>query len=132
MNQVVAHTKTGQLIKGITNNFLPNKESFHLLPAGSAPGSKPMEVFLNQLKALFFVKDLQGQRDHQEKNAFDPYAFQQGKKIRVVFQDGEVLVGLTQGYQPGRPGFFMVPADPKSNNERCYIVASSTKEVTLL
>ncbi|HNX32777.1 MAG TPA: hypothetical protein PKM35_14270 [Holophaga sp.] len=132
MNQVVAHTKTGQLIKGITNNFLPNKESFHLLPAGSAPGTKPMEVFLNQLKALFFVKDLQGQRDHQEKNAFDPYAFQQGKKIRVVFQDGEVLVGLTQGYQPGRPGFFMVPADPKSNNERCYIVASSTKEVTLL
>jgi len=132
MNQVVAHTKTGQLIKGITNNFLPNKESFHLLPAGSAPGSKPMEVFLNQLKAVFFVKDLQGQRDHQEKNAFDPYAFQQGKKIRVVFQDGEVLVGLTQGYQPGRPGFFMVPADPKSNNERCYIVASSTKEVTLL
>jgi len=132
MNQVVAHTKTGQLIKGITNNFLPNKESFHLLPAGSAPGSKPMEVFLNQLKAVFFVKDLQGQRDHQEKNAFDPYAFQQGKKIRVVFQDGEVLVGLTQGYQPGRPGFFMVPADPKSNNERCYIVTSSTKEVTLL
>ena len=132
MNQVVAHTKTGQLIKGITNNFLPNKESFHLLPAGSAPGSKPVEVFINQLKAVFFVKDLQGQRDHQEKNAFDPYAFQQGKKIRVVFQDGEVLVGLTQGYQPGRPGFFMVPADPKSNNERCYVVTSSTKEVTLL
>lgn len=132
MNQVVAHTKTGQLIKGITNNFLPNKESFHLLPAGSAPGSKPVEVFLNQLKAIFFVKDLQGQRDHQEKNAFDPYAFQQGRKLRVVFQDGEVLVGLTQGYQPGRPGFFMVPADPKSNNERCYVVTSSTREVTLL
>ena len=132
MNQVVAHTKTGQLLKGVTNNFLPNKESFHLLPAGAAPGTKPVEIFINQLKAVFFVRDLAGQRDHWEKKDFDPYAFQQGKKIRVVFQDGEILLGTTQGYQAGRPGFFIVPADPKSNNERCFVVSSATKEVTLL
>ena len=51
----------------------------------------------------------------------------------MVFADGEVIVGTTQGYQPGRPGFFMVPADQADNNiERCYVVTAATSEVTLL
>jgi hypothetical protein len=52
-----------------------------------------------------------------------------GRKLRIVFKDGEVLVGTTQGYQPGRQGFFVVPADAKSNNERCYVVSAATQEV---
>ena len=55
-----------------------------------------------------------------------------GLKIKVVFLDGETVVGTTQGYQPSRPGFFMVPADPDDNNERCYIVAAAAQSVTLL
>ena len=38
--------------------------------------------------------------------------------------DGEVLVGSTLGYDPKRQGFFIFPADPKSNNVRVYIVSS--------
>ena len=44
--------------------------------------------------------------------------------------------------QPGRgvaaafvfltPGFFVVPADAESNNERCYIVSSATRDVSFL
>lgn len=41
-------------------------------------------------------------------------------------------MGTTTGYQSGRKGFFIVPADPYSNNERCYIVTASTKEISLL
>ena len=52
--------------------------------------------------------------------------------MQVTFKDGEVLVGTTQGYQPGRPGFFLLPADPRSNNERCYIVTSATQTVTFV
>jgi hypothetical protein len=33
------------------------------------------------------------------------------------------------GYQPNRSGFFLVPADPESNNERCYIVSAAVKKV---
>jgi len=50
----------------------------------------------------------------------------------VVFKDGEVLMGTTTGYQPGRSGFFIVPADSGSNNERCYIVTAATKEVSII
>lgn len=37
-----------------------------------------------------------------------------------------------QGYQPGRPGFFMVPADTDPNTEPCYVVTAATKSVALL
>ena len=52
-----------------------------------------------------------------------------GRKLRVVFRDGEQLLGTTQGYAPGRPGFFLVPADPESNIVRCYVVTAATERV---
>jgi hypothetical protein len=132
MNQVVAHTRAGQLIKGVTNDFFPNKDRFHLVPAGSSPGTKPLEILLADLKGLFFVKDFAGKPGHVKKNTFDQRQVFQGKKLRVVFHDGEILFGTTQGYQPGRPAFFMIPADPESNNERCFIITAATKEITVL
>lgn len=50
----------------------------------------------------------------------------------MAFKDGEVLVGTTTGYQPGRPGFFLEPADTTSNIERCYVVAAATLDVSFL
>lgn len=132
MNTVVVHTNKHQLLKGTTNDFLPTKDRFHLVPAGAAPGAMPLEISIADLKAVFFVKDLKGTPDHVKKNAFDPNVPVQGRKIRVVFQDGEIMLGTTQGYQVGRQGFFVVPVDPKSNNERCYVVSAATKEVTML
>jgi hypothetical protein len=35
--------------------------------------------------------------------------FTDGRMIKVVFKDGEVLAGTTTGYQPGRPGFSLCP-----------------------
>lgn len=132
MNQVVAHTRKGQLLKGVTNDFVPAKDRFHLIPAGSPAGTRAQEVVIADLKALFFVKDFKGNPDHRKRNTFDQRLIFQGRKIRVVFQDGETLLGTTQGYMPGRPGFFLVPADTESNNERCFIVAAAAKEVTVL
>jgi hypothetical protein len=43
-----------------------------------------------------------------------------------------VMVGSTQGYQPGRPGFFLIPADTQSNNERCFVVTAAAREVSFL
>jgi hypothetical protein len=132
MNQIVARYADGRIVKGITNDFLPAKDRFHLFLDGSAPGTRAEEILVADLKALFFVKNLAGAPTHSETNQFDPRKPPVGRKIRVVFKDGEVVVGTTQGYQPGRPGFFMVPADEKSNNNRCFVVVAATQEVTLL
>lgn len=94
--------------------------------------AKPVEVTIKDLKALFFVKDYQGDPHRVKTNQFDFEKKVIGQKIKIVFLDGEVLTGTTTGYQSGRKGFFIVPADPNSNNERCYIVTASTKEITFL
>jgi hypothetical protein len=126
-SRVVVRYQDGQVLKGFTSDFLPNKEVFHLAAAGSAPGARPAEVRVADLKAVFFVKDFGGHPEHQDRQDFDGTPV--GRRIRVVFKDGELLVGTTQGYPPGRPGFFVVPADPTSNNERCFVMTAATREV---
>ena len=133
MNKVVARFSDGRLVKGSTSDFVPAKEFFHVAPADAPTGTKPKLVHVKDLKAIFFVKDFEGRPDYTPKNEFEGDRAPQGRKIKVVFADGEVIVGTTQGYQPGRAGFFMVPADQADNNiERCYVVAAATTEVTLL
>jgi hypothetical protein len=132
MNKVVAHYQDGHVVKGVTNDFLPAKDRFHLIPADSPSGTKPSEVNVSELKALFFVKDFAGDPTHKRSQDFDPKKPAGGRKIRVSFKDGEVIVGTTQGYQPNRPGFFVIPADAQSNNERCFVVAAATSEVSFV
>jgi hypothetical protein len=128
-NRVVAHYRDGSLVKGTTADFLPTRDVFHVAPVG---GGLPRPVNLSELKALFFVRDFTGNPAHPKRNAFVPGKPVIGRKIRVLFLDGEEMVGTTQGYQPGRNGFFIVPADPEANTERCFVITASTREVTLL
>jgi len=131
-NKVVVHFQDGRIIKGTTADFFPDKERFHLNQIDAPVGSKPIEVQISQLKAVFFVKDYRGQPKREDKNEFDPSKPPMGRKIKVRFKDGEEILGTTQGYQAGRSGFFVIPADPDSNNERCFVVASATQEVSLV
>jgi Family of unknown function (DUF6982) len=127
----VARYKDGRVMKGFTNDFVPNRPFFHLSLADSSD-SKPLMVQIQELKAVFFVKDFKGDSSHKDSKDFTPGKPLMGRKIRVLFRDGEELIGTTQGYQQGRPVFFLVPADSQSNIERCLIVASATKEVAFI
>ena len=133
MNQVVVRFQNAQILKGQTLDFIPTKDRFHLLVVGAVPGTKPLEILMDQLKAVFFVRSLSGGDPRQKKvNEIDPGQQVQGKKIRITFNDGEVMLGMTQGFLPGRPGFFVVPVDKNSNNLRCFVVVSATQEIALL
>lgn len=132
VNSIVVHYVDGHVAKGTTINFFPTKDRFNLLLDGSAPGAHTQEILVKDLKAIFFVNDLAGSPGHRESNQFEPGKPVFGRKIQVVFKDGEIMVGTTQGYQPGRSGFFVIPADEKSNNSRCFIVTAATQQVSLL
>lgn len=132
MNKVVVRFADGHIVKGMTADFIPAKDMFHVAVADAPDGTPPVEVQTNELKALFFVKTFAGDPQHDERNEFDSSRPPAGRQIRIQFKDGEVLVGTTTGYQPGRPGFFMVPADHDSNIERCYVVAAATAEIRFL
>jgi hypothetical protein len=131
VNKVVARFSDGRMVKGMTADFFPNKDLFHVtVTSGAAVQS--LEIRTNDLKALFFVKTFEGNPDYAERKAFDTSRPPVGRRIKVAFKDGEILVGTTTGYQPGRPGFFLEPADPDSNNERCYVIAAAAREITFL
>jgi len=132
MNRIVAHFQDGQLLKGFTTDFLPAKDHFHITGEGEPAGSKPREVKVAELKALFFVKTFEGNPQRHDPAAVAETRASQGRRIRVVFKDGETVVGTTQGYDRSRPGFFVVPVDANSNNERCFVVAAATQEVSFL
>jgi hypothetical protein len=129
MNKVVARYNDGHVVRGITFDFDTSRDHFHIIEAGAEAGSKPTDVKLDELKAVFFVRDFEGDPTHEERKEFDPNKPPMGRKIRVVFKDGETLVGVTPGYQSGRAGFFLLPADKESNAERCYVVSSSAQSI---
>ena len=92
MNQVVARFANGSVIKGYTRDFHPERPQFHILQKGASTG---IPVKVPELKAVFFVRDLLGNRLHSKNRKF-PVADQgpqQGRRIAVLFKDGELLVG---------------------------------------
>lgn len=130
MNKVVARFQDGRVLKGHTADFVAASETFHIARA-DAPTSPPHRVSVSELKAVFFVKDFAGNPLHDERKQFEGRA-PSGRKLRIEFKDGEVMVGTTQTYEPGTHGFFLVPADSASNIERCFVVAAATEQVILL
>ena len=129
--KVVARYINGRRIKGVTQDFFPNKDRFHVYPAAK-PSGEAVEVLLKELKAIFFVRDFVGNYLHNERKEYIQGEKPSGRKVEVVFRDGEVLVGTTLGYDPSRPGFFLFPADPKCNNIRVFAVSTAVKKVRFL
>jgi hypothetical protein len=126
VNKVVVHFQDGKILKGTTGDFFPNKNQFHLIDVAG----KPDPIDVGKLKAIFFVKDLVGEKSRS--NHYDITAAGAGRKIQVEFFDNEVIIGHTLGYSPERPGFFMTPADPQGNNGRIFVVRAAAKNIKLL
>jgi len=129
--KVVVRFAAGDLIKGYTQDFFPNKESFHVFPAEQSLG-KSIEVLIRDLKAIFVVRDFTGSPRYSEQKRFMEGDKISGKRVEVAFTDGEVMVGSTLGYDRNRPGFFLFPADPNSNNIRVFAVSSAIREIRRL
>jgi hypothetical protein len=123
---VVAHYLDGRVCKGTTRDFAPNGTEFHLHPEGNE--RSPVKVALAALKAVFFVKSLVGSKYHVEAKDL-ANARGQGRRVVVTFKDGETVAGFTVGYTPNRPGFFVIPVDPASNNLRVFIVNAAVARV---
>ena len=130
--KVVVRYANGTLLRGFIQNFSPNKDRFHVLPADKSSGGMT-EVFVKRLKAVFVVRDFNGNPQYNERKEYMEGETPHGMKLEVTFADGEVMVGSTLlGYDPKRQGNFMIPVDPKSNNIRVFIVSSAVKSVRQL
>ena len=127
INMVVVRFFSGEIIKGTTGDFSPNKSSFHLQEEGT---DEMKQINVQDLKAIYFVEDLGGDSSFNENNDVERVGF--GRKIKVQFKDGEIQFGYTPGYAPNRPGFFVSPCDEESNNKRIFVVTAATETVQFI
>ena len=129
-NLVVARYRDGRIIKGTTYDFGPQKKTFHVVPLGEE-GKKVSEVLFSDLKAVFFVKSLEGKQDHPLTKDVSEEKGESGTrmKVKITFLDGETLMGTTQGYTLEREGFFIVPLEEDSNNLRIFVISKAVKTV---
>ena len=109
MNKVVARYADGRIVKGTTLNVDVTKPVLHV----RGPDGTTAEVRLVELKALFFVKTLEGDRTHDEGMEAAPTDLR-GRGARLVemrFRDGERLVAFANRYPLTADFFFVVPVD---------------------
>jgi hypothetical protein len=64
--KVVARYLDGKRLKGFSQDFFPNKDRFHIYPA-EKPSGEAVEVLVNELKAMFFVRDFVGNFQYDER-----------------------------------------------------------------
>ena len=132
-HKVVARFSDGRLIKGTSIDVAPGRPTCHIQTADA--GTIP--VALAGLKALFFVKDLNGDPEFNPRQAVDAEdtRLRGTKRIDVRFHDGEQILGLVNRYPPPRPFFFLLPANPGCNNirilvNRAAVVSMSSPDFT--
>jgi hypothetical protein len=126
-NKVVVRYRNGEMLKGFTHDFGPQKEFFHVIE--KVTGTRTKVVNTGALKAVFFVKTFDGDRTRVERPDWDRLRTTPGLKLRVTFSDGEVIYGTSSVYDRRRRGFFVRPAHHDTNNERLYVPNMSAAKV---
>jgi len=132
--KTVVRFNDGKIIKGYTTDFHPGNDIFHVQPVSTDETEQEqsqVEVHLNDIKAVFFVKDFQGNKEYKKARTFQGY--DKGpisqRKIIVIFKDGENFYGTTHSYSPERKGFFVFPIDEGDNSDRVFVPSSSLQKV---
>ena len=126
-NKAVVAFLDGRRLKGYIYNFSAQKDHFRLFLEQDTLQREGTDVQMKDLKAIFFAKDFVGNSEYTESQVLTS---QNGcRKAEVTFRDGEKLVGTTDAYNPQKIGFFLVPADPRSNNLRVFVITKNATQV---
>jgi hypothetical protein len=128
--RVVVRFLDGKLLRGYSNNFHPDVAHLHLCPEVNCTADERLFVPIARLKAVFFVRDLTGNAEHVDSNAFDHTP--RARKMEVTFRDDEVMTGSTLNYKPDGQGFFLTPANSRGNNERVFVVLAAVRHLRFL
>ncbi len=131
----------GAVLKGYLRDFSPEGEDVVLEETGTG---RIHTVSISVMKAVFFVKSLEGDYEYKEKKSYGVRR-PVGNRAFVRFRDGECLVGFLEGKVPwqkgfflsgrregGKKGFFLLPADKDANNIKVFVVSSSVEDVTVV
>jgi len=114
-------------MKGYIHDLSAQKERFRLFFEQDTTRGEGMEVHMKDLKAIFLARDFVAGTEYRESQELNVQ--NQSRKAEVTFRDGEKLVGTTEGYNPQKYGFFLVPADLRSNHLRVFVITRNAKQI---
>jgi hypothetical protein len=139
-DHAVLHLRAGKLLKGLLTGFTPTVDTVRL-QLETEPAKAAIEVKVSDLKAIYYVRSLSGNKQYKKKRYFGSVSENQaspvrarglgasedpalshphgppikietkGKRIMVRFKDGEILCGFIEGELPWKDGFLTLP-DP--------------------
>ena len=110
----------------LTTEFNP---SDHTIEAATEDGD-PVRVEVEQLKAVFFLKDPL-RREFEVQLGQPSESAPSGAPARVEFFDGEIVHGRMESYAVDDQGFFLYPSSLESNNERIFVVARALRTLSI-
>ncbi|WP_407923999.1 DUF6982 domain-containing protein, partial [Corallococcus exiguus] len=114
-HRVIIHTVEGQVKRGTIRDADLLEDTISL---EQQSGFAPERIPGKRVKAIFFML---------AAGARQPQA--EGSKIRVTFNDGRQVAGFSQDFKGPTPGFFVVPADTRTNTARIFIYRASVQAV---
>lgn len=135
LEKVVVHLADRKLLKGYMDMADSLAGAGIVSNGHSAPEQIELELIngerasidLKSAKALFFVKEFEGQPHYSDLRFFRRTPEFAGLWVRVRFHDDELAEGLVQNsldFLLNR-GFLMKPSDPRSNNRFIYALKSA-------
>ena len=127
LHKVVVRYKNGTVAKGTTSDFAPNRTTFTLSNEPAVAG-EPATISYDELKAIFFVRSFEGNREYRDQKLRKPEGTI-GRRYLLTFTDGETMRGTALGVNLSRYGFLLFPADPGSNNKRIFVMHAAVKEL---
>ncbi|MFQ5454701.1 MAG: hypothetical protein ACE5EA_00685 [Nitrospirota bacterium] len=139
--KVVIHYKDGNIKKGLLHDFSEESDKIRIDIEKDEEGVETLDIFLSDLKAIYYVKSHEGKKEYREKKKFgliEP----KGKRVMVHFKDGEVICGFCNLDDiqnntgsinfSSLKNFFIFPSDPDANNIKIFIMASSVGDIRRL
>ncbi len=141
--KVVAHLDNRRLIKGFIEDgpdaVHVRQRSAHIVPPDRVRvrrdgTNESVDIRLDEIKALFFVKTFDGSRTYSEVKFFTAHPDVPGLWVRLKFKDNEVTEGVVFNslHFLVNTGFFLKPPDPGSNNELVYVHKRSLLDFKIL
>ncbi len=129
--KVVLHKLDNEVIKGyVTPNSYLGPNGVEVLDREGRGLTIPLE----ELKAICFVRDFDGNPNRPERKTFMSRPKQRGLWLRMTFRDNEVLEGLssTNLLEWDPRGFTVTPPDTYSNNLKLFIPRPALATVEVL
>jgi hypothetical protein len=113
-HRVILHTVEGQVKRGSIRDA--NLGGDILVLEGAAVENLPRA----RVKAIFFMLAPGGRAPGGD-----------GEKVRVTFKDGRQVAGFSKDQKNATLGFFVVPADNRTNTERIFIYRHAVQNVVV-